>query len=114
MFYQTAHGKFLLEGTVSRLPPGRRLVVGRRIDDFAKLPWLKYVVVHRDLLPQTGDASRQQTAALSELARRQGRLVAQDATIDVYQLDTFRPETVWSPKTRSVPAADSEPQPARG
>jgi hypothetical protein len=106
MYYQTKHGKFLLEGTVSRLPPGRQVFLARglRVTDFATLPYLKYVAVHRDLLADAGQASRQQTDALVALAQRQGRLIAQDATTDLYQLDTFRPETVWSPRTRSLPA----------
>jgi len=111
MFYQTAHRKFLLEGTVSRLPPGRTLVLARRIDDFAKLPWLKYVVVHRDLLAEASPPSLAQTTKLTALAQRQGRLVASDATTDVYQLDTFRPETVWSPRTPGVPDAAAGVQP---
>jgi hypothetical protein len=105
MFYQTAHGKFLLDGTVSRLPPGRRLFFERTIDDFSHVPWLKYVVVHRDLLDRATEASRRQTEALVALASRQGRLVAQDATTDVYQLDTFRPETVRQPGPARSPAA---------
>jgi hypothetical protein len=107
MFYQTAHGKFLLDGTVPRLPPDRILFLGRRVDDFATLPYLKYVVVHRDLLPLANEASRRQVDALTALAQRQGRLVMQDATTDVYRLDTFRPETVWSPRTRRAPAASA-------
>lgn len=97
MYYQTAHKKFLLEGTVSRLPPGRRMFLGRRVDDFAALPYLKYVVVHRDLLDGAPEPSRVQTEALTALAKRQGRLVASDATTDVYELDTFRPDAVHSP-----------------
>ncbi len=112
MYYQTKHGKFLLEGTVSRLPPGRRLFLARRVTDFATLPYLKYVAVHRDLLSNAGEASQRQTADLVELAQRQGRLVAQDATTDIYQLDTFRPETVWSPRHRRTNAPASDPRSA--
>lgn len=100
MFYQTTHGKFLLDGTVSRLPPDRRMVFARRIQDFAAFPWLKYVVVHRDLLAQVGEGPRRQTEVLAARAAEQGRLVARDPTTDVYELATFRPDTVWSPRAR--------------
>ena len=100
MFYQTAHRKFLLDGTVSRLPPGRQFFLARKVDDFATLPYVKYLVVHRDLLAQAGEAPRRQTEALAALAERQGRLVAQDVTTDVYRLDTFRSDAVRVPETR--------------
>ena len=105
MYYQTVHRKFLLEGTVSRLPADRRFVLARGDLDFSRLPWLKYVVVHRDLLAEAHAPSVQQTAALVARAQREGRLVARDATTEVYELGTFRPETVWSPRTRGRSAA---------
>src|SRR5262249_56042005 len=46
-----------------------------------------------------------QTGGGAGVAQGQGRVVAADATTDVYQLDTFRPETVWSPRTPGVPDA---------
>jgi hypothetical protein len=94
MYYQTAHRKFLLDGTVSRLPPGRSSLLGRHLDDFARVPFVKYVVVHRDLVRRVDAESRAQAEEFAALATRQGRLVASDAGIDLYELDTFRPETV--------------------
>ena len=93
----------LLDGTVSRIPRGLQRFVDRDFSDFAKLPFVKYVVVHRDLVPRVGPSGQQQAADITALARRQGRLVTQDDAVDVYQLDTFRPETVWSPRTRRLP-----------
>lgn len=105
MYFQTVHGKYLLEGTVSRLPLGLDRVVGRKITDFARLPFVKYVVVHRDLLPDAMPAAQEQTNVLVTLAQQQGRLIANDDQIDVYQLNTFQPETVWSPRTRALVSA---------
>jgi hypothetical protein len=106
MFYQTFHRKFLLDGTVSRLPVGARPFIGRKVQDFGKVPYVKYVVVHRDLLAVAPPGAQQQTNELTLLATQQGRLVAHDDYVDVYQLDTFRPDGVWSPRRRwpqSVP-----------
>jgi hypothetical protein len=97
MYYQTAHRKFLLYGTVSRLPRGSRSLLGRHLDDFARVPFVKYVVVHRDLVLLANAESRAQAEEFAALATRQGRLVASDAGIDLYELDTFRPETVRFP-----------------
>jgi len=94
MYYQTAHRKFLLEGTVSRLPPGRRLVIGREITDFASLPWVKYVAIHRDALPAALPAARAQAERVEAVARTQGELVAADGELAIYRLRTFRREAV--------------------
>ena len=94
MYYQTAHRKFLLEGTVSRLPPGRRLVIGLEITDFASLPWVKYVAIHRDALPVALPAARAQAERVEAVARTQGELVAADGELAIYRLRTFRREAV--------------------
>ena len=97
MYYQTAHRKYLLEGTVSRLPPDRRLVVQRAIGDFAALPYVKWVVLHRDLVPESSLGAQRQVEEVDRLLASEGELVARDGAIDVYRLRTFRPETVLAP-----------------
>ena len=97
MYYQTAHRKYLLEGTVSRLPPDRRLVVQRAISDFAALPYVKWVVLHRDLVPESSLGAQRQVEEVDRLLASEGELVARDGAIDVYRLRTFRPETVLAP-----------------
>jgi hypothetical protein len=94
MYWQTAHGRPLLEGTVARLPPGRRVLLARRLEDFAALPWVRYVVIHRDLVAVAYPAARRQVADAEALLARQGRLVAREGGVDVYALSTFRPETI--------------------
>jgi hypothetical protein len=100
MFYQTRHRKPLLEGTVSRLPPGRRLVVQRDIDDLAALPWVEYVVLHRDLRNAAYPPGRDQFDRVAALARAAGVLVAQDGGTEVYRLRTFRPEAITANAAR--------------
>ena len=97
MYYQTAHRKYLLEGTVSRLPPDRRLVVQRAISDFAALPYVKWVVLHRDLVPESSLGAQRQVEEVDRVLASEGELVARDGAIDVYRLRTFRPETVLAP-----------------
>ena len=97
MYYQTGHRKYLLEGTVSRLPPDRRLVVQRAISDFAALPYVKWVVLHRDLVPESSLGAQRQVEEVDRLLASEGELVARDGAIDVYRLRTFRPETVLAP-----------------
>lgn len=97
MYYQTGHRKYLLEGTVSRLPPDRRLVVQRAIADFAALPYVKWVVLHRDLVPESSLGAQRQVEEVDRLLVSEGELVARDGAIDVYRLRTFRPETVLAP-----------------
>ena len=94
MYYQTRHRKYLLEGTVSRLPPTHHPLVERRIDDFAALPYVKYVVIHRDLLRHSLPDSRAQVEAIERLLRRDGEHLLTGNQIEVYRLRTFRPETV--------------------
>jgi hypothetical protein len=94
MYYQTAHRKFLLEGTVARTPAGRQLVWQRAFPDFAALPWVKYVLVHHDLLETAYPASRRQVAEVESVLRRQATLVERAGAIDVWRLATFRPEAV--------------------
>jgi hypothetical protein len=94
MYYQTRHRKYLLEGTVSRLPPTHHPLVERRIDDFAALPYVKYVVIHRDLLRHSLPDSRAQVEAVERLLRRDGERLLTGNQIEVYRLRTFRPETV--------------------
>jgi hypothetical protein len=94
MFHQTAHRKFLLEGTVARLPPGRRLIVQRSFDDLLLLPYVKYVVVHHDLFESAHPASRQQAESVEARLRTEAALVVEDGPITIYRLPTFRPESV--------------------
>jgi len=94
MYYQTAHRKFLLEGTVARTPTGRRFVWQREFTDFAELPYVKYVLVHHDLLASGYPSSRRQVEQVEALLQRQGTLVETVGSIAIYRLATFRPETV--------------------
>jgi hypothetical protein len=102
MFNQTYHGKFMLDGTISRFPLGRPRFVSRSIEDFATLPYVKYVVVHRDLLAEAREDGRRQAEQIRAVAARQGRIVANDDAIDIYRLDTFRPGSVCFPCPRAA------------
>jgi hypothetical protein len=94
MFYQTAHRKFLLDGTVSRMPQGRRFLVQRPVADFADLPYVKYVVVHRDLLDHAFPVSIQHLEQVESLLTHQGTLILREGAIEVYELHTFDPKAV--------------------
>lgn len=94
MYYQTAHGKFLLEGTVARPPAGRRLVMQSPITDFLQLPHVKYAVIHYDLLKSAYPESRQQAEDIEKLLQTQGVLLSRDDRAAVYRLITFRAEEV--------------------
>jgi len=94
MYYQTHHGKPLLEGTVSRLSPDVRLVFARRFTDFAETPYVQYVAIHRDLLPVSYPVAQQQVAAIEPVLAAQADRVADDHDVELYRLRTFRPDTV--------------------
>ena len=94
MFYQTTHGKFLLDGTVARLPPGVKPLIARKIDTFADLPYVKWVAIHRDLLPNVFPVAQAQVAQVDRLLATQGELVVRDGPLELYRLTTFRPESV--------------------
>ncbi len=94
MFWQTAHRKFLLEGTVSRVPPGTLIVLARTFDDFAATPWIKYVVVHRDLAARSHESMQTQIARVERALATQGERIVTDGPIEIWRLRTFRPETV--------------------
>jgi hypothetical protein len=94
MFFQTSHRKYLLDGTVARLPRGVFLLVSRPITDFAALPWVKYVVIHRDLMDAALPVARAQVAQVEALLPAHATLVRADGPIEIYRLATFRPETV--------------------
>jgi hypothetical protein len=97
MFYQTAHRKYLLDGTVARLPGDRRPLVQRPITDFAAMPYVKYVVVHRNLVPYSSPDARHQVQDVDRLLAADGDLTAREGPLDLYRLRTFRPETVRAP-----------------
>lgn len=94
MFHQTAHRKYLLEGTVSRFPQGVVPLIGRRFGSFAEVPWVKWVVLHRDRLADAFPATREQVAHVEGLLAAEGALVHRDGPVEVYRVRTFRPETV--------------------
>ena len=94
MFYQTAHRKYLLDGTVARRPLGVTPVIGRRFASLAEVPWVKYVVIHRDLLDVAVVAAREQVAAIDGLLATEGTLLVRDGPLEVYRVATFRPESV--------------------
>lgn len=94
MFHQTVHRKYLLDGTVARLPPGVRPVVLRKFTTFADTPWVKYVVIHRDLMDVAFPIARDQVTQVEAILAREGALIHHDDAIDVYTVSTFRPEAV--------------------
>jgi hypothetical protein len=94
MLHQTAHGKFLLEGTVARLPPGARALVSRQFTTFAELPWVKYVVIHRDLLDIAFPVARAQLEQVERILETEGTLVVRDGPLEIHRLATYRRETV--------------------
>jgi hypothetical protein len=89
MAYQTGHGRPLAEGTIARLPVGRRYVFEQ--DDFrlAAHPELKYVVVHRAMLPSVYPG--EPTERLLAEARTGGELVFVDGETEIYRLRTYSP-----------------------
>src|SRR5262249_10946301 len=93
MFYQTAHRKDLLDRTVARPPGDRRPLVQRPITDFATMPYVKYVVVHRNLVPYSSPDARHQVQDVDRLLAADGDLTAREGPLDLYRLRTFRPET---------------------
>jgi hypothetical protein len=94
MFYQTFHRKYLLDGTVSRLPPGLKPLFLREFPTFADLPYVKYVVIHRDLLGEVFPVSVAQVQQVERVLAAEGSLAAREGPIDVYRLSTFRPAAV--------------------
>jgi len=96
MYYQTFHRKFLLEGTVARLPPGRQRVTERTPGDLGDLPYVKYVVVHRDLLATAYPPGTEQLDRFAPLLARDGELIRREGPIEIYRLRSFRPEAVRS------------------
>jgi hypothetical protein len=109
MFYQTVHGKYLLDGTVSRLPPGLQPLFTRRFPTFADQPWIKYVVIHRDLFGDAFPASLEQVRAVERVLATEGQLVVHDGPLEIYRLHTFRPETA-----RRVGRLAPDPLPTHG
>jgi hypothetical protein len=94
MFHQTAHRKYLLDGTLARRPYGVTPLVGRRFASLAEVPWVKYVVIHRELLDVAVPAAREQVAAIDALLAREGTLVRRDGPLEVYRVTTFRAESL--------------------
>jgi hypothetical protein len=95
MLNQTAHRKYLLEGTVARLPPGVYPLVARQFTTFTKFPYVKYVVIHRDLVPIAFPVARRQVEQVDAiLAREGGELLVRDGPLEIYRLATFRADSV--------------------
>ncbi len=94
MLNQTVHRKYLLEGTVARLPPGAQPLMARKFTTFTALPYVKYVVIHRDLLPIAFQGARDQVADVESILGREGALLVRDGPIEIYRLATFRPDAV--------------------
>jgi hypothetical protein len=94
MYYQTLHRKYLLEGTVARLPEGVAPLVTRPIVAVAEKPWVKYVVIHRDLLEIVFPVSTAQVAQIEPFLAEHATLVRRDGPLELYRLATFRPESV--------------------
>jgi hypothetical protein len=93
MFYQTAHRKYLLEGTVARLPPGARALVSRQFTTFTDMPWVKYVVIHRDLLGIVFPVARTQLEQVEAVLAAEGAVrVVADGPMEIWRLATFRPD----------------------
>jgi hypothetical protein len=94
MYYQTRHRRPLLDGTVSRMAPGLELTIFRSFTDVSTMPWLEYVVLHRDLFDRALPSGRQHAervvASLSSVAD----VVFDDGTFAVWRLRTFDPTSV--------------------
>jgi hypothetical protein len=90
MYYQTRHGHPLLDGTVSRTPPGARFVWQRPLDDLGALPDVEWVVLHRDLAAIAHPAGRAQMARVEQELATAAELVARDGPVELYRLRTFR------------------------
>jgi hypothetical protein len=96
MLYQTVHRKYLLEGTVARLPPGAHALVSRQFTTFADLPWVKYVVIHRDLLDVAFPVARTQVAQVDAILAREGVLVVRHGPLEIHRLTTFLPASAMA------------------
>ena len=94
MYYQTSHHKYLLEGTLARLPPDRQLGPQAPLTDFALLPFVKYVIVHHELIPLAPPLMRRYVDRLVGLLRVQGAPVVAGSGVTIYRMRTFRPESV--------------------
>ena len=94
MYYQTVHRKYLLDGTVARLPEGVSPLVTQPIVAVAQKPWVKYVVIHRDLLEVVFPVSKAQVAQIEPFLAANGTLVRRDGPLELYRLATFRPDSV--------------------
>jgi hypothetical protein len=94
MAYQTGHGHPIVDGTVARLPGGRRHLFERDDYRLAEHPEVEYVVLHRALFAQA--FPRAPSLRLAREARAGGDLVFRDRALRVYRLRSYRA----SPKTR--------------
>jgi hypothetical protein len=79
---------------VARLPPDVQWVVLRDITDLSTLPYVKYVVIHRDFAARSFPASQNQIAALERALATQGVLRFEDERLAIWEARTFRPEAV--------------------
>lgn len=94
MFYQTYHRKFLMEGTLARLPAGAVRLLSRHFKSLAEVPYVKYVVIHRDLFQAARSAAQQQITEIDALLATEGTLVRREGPLELYVTKTFRPESV--------------------
>ncbi len=94
MFYQTYHRKLLMEGTLARMPAGATRLLARHFGSLAEVPYVKYVVIHRDLQEVSREASLAQIAEVDALLATEGTLVRKDGPLEVWVAKTFRPESV--------------------
>ena len=94
MFFQTMHRKYLMDGSVARLPRGAQPFVVRQFTNLADVPWVKWVVIHRDLMDAAMSAGLPQVAQIEALLPAHATLVRSDGPIEIYRLSTFRPESV--------------------
>src|SRR5439155_1249123 len=102
MAYQTGHGRPLAEGTVARLPIGRRYVFEQDDYRLATHPELKYVIVHRGMFPSV--YPREPSERLLAEARVAGDLVFADAETEVYRLRTYSPSRGETSRGAAQPA----------
>ena len=102
MAYQTGHGRPLAEGTVARLPIGRRYVFEQDDYRLATHPELKYVIVHRGMFPSV--YPREPSERLLAEARAAGDLVFADAETEVYRLRTYSPSRGETSRGAAQPA----------
>jgi hypothetical protein len=83
-----------MEGTLARLPAGALRLLSRHFKSLADVPYVKYVVIHRDLLDVSRSAALAQIAEVDALLATEGTLLRREGPLELWEAKTFRPEAV--------------------